>query len=274
MLRLIPIPSHWGFVGLPNRPLKRAKELSDQLGVFCEVKSAVANRTLAIVPCFNEGDSIAAVVKSIHANTQSCDVLVVNDGSRDCSATQARQAGAMVLDLPCNLGIGGAMQAGYQFALRRGYHYAIQVDGDGQHPSDSIDLLIANLQRGEADLVLGSRYVAYGRLKGRVSSLSRVLGGTLLSYWLKILSGVFVSDPTSGFRAMNRSALTLFAEEYPSDYPEPVSLLMLLRSSLTVCETPVCMKERVHGQSSIRSMQSGIYMIKVMWRMTLERAFR
>ena len=166
------------------------------------------------------------------------------------------------------------MQAGYQFAARKHYQCAIQVDGDGQHPTKEISTLLEVVRSGRADLVVGSRYVDVGRLKGRVSSLSRVFGGTILCYWLAVLSGKSIKDPTSGFRAMNRGVFTLFAREYPSDYPEPISLLMLLRRSFSICEVGVKMNERTQGTSSIRSLHSVLYMLKVIWRMTLERVFR
>jgi glycosyltransferase involved in cell wall biosynthesis len=235
--------------------------------------NSVPKSALAIVPCFNEEGSIAAVVSRLHA-IGVCDVLVVDDGSSDRTIREARAAGAQILQLPLNLGIGGAMQAGYCFAHRAGYEYAVQVDGDGQHPPEQISKLLAILESGSADFVVGSRYLDAGRIKGRVSSLSRVLGGTVLSYWLKLLCGLRITDPTSGFRAMNRRVIALFAQEYPSDYPEPICLLMMFRRRLRVAEVSVQMEERQQGVSSIRSFRTVVYMVKVMWRMALERIFR
>lgn len=227
-----------------------------------------------IVPSFNEELSIAKVVRGVTSRACVCDILVVDDGSADRTANFAAEAGARVVKLPFNLGIGGAVQTGYRFAEVQGYDVAVQLDGDGQHPAEEIERLIEPIVAGDADLVIGSRYFDQGRLQGNVSSLSRVVGSGVLSLAIMLLSGKRVCDPTSGFRAVGRPLIRRFAADYPIDYPEPVSLLWALTKRYAVLEIPVSMVPRAFGTSSIRSFRAIGYMIKVLWSMCLTRIYR
>lgn len=224
------------------------------------------------MPCFNEAESVAEVVRQIRGSSTTVDILVVDDGSADDTISRARQQGAIVAPLPINLGIGAAVQTGYRYARANNYDIAIQVDGDGQHPATEIARLIAPLLRGEADCAIGSRYVR-GLREGKVSSMSRVLGTQLLSWVIFLLSGKRISDPTSGFRAVNSKLIALFAADYPYDYPEPVSLLTILVKGRRVVEVAVRMAPRLYGRSSIRSLRSVLYMVKVTWTMCLKRIY-
>lgn len=216
-------------------------------------------RTLAVVPAYNEERAVGAVVREILA-TELADVLVVNDGSTDGTATRAKEAGARVLDLPFNLGIGGAVQAGYVFAVRHGYDAAVQIDGDGQHEAADLAEILAPLSRGEADFVLGSRYV--GMETYRATAFRR-FGMHVFSATVTAVTGQRLLDTTSGFRAAGRAALRYLAEHYPQDYPEVESLVLLKRAGFRVQEVECRFRERREGQSSITTARSFYYMAKV-----------
>lgn len=218
-------------------------------------------RVLIIVPAYNEAESIGDVLHSLHVACPDYDVAVVDDGSRDGTAQAVRESGtATLLRLPHNLGIGGAMQTGFKYAARRGYDIAVQCDADGQHPVDAIPQLIARLEQGDADVIIGSRYVAD---TGYRPSLIRRIGKSLLSRWIHLLIGGGITDTTSGFRAMNRRVILIFAEAYPEDYPEPEALVILHRHGLVAKEIPVQMRARQGGRTSIRPHGAVYYMIKV-----------
>ncbi|MFM1920620.1 MAG: hypothetical protein RLZZ303_2254 [Candidatus Hydrogenedentota bacterium] len=218
------------------------------------------SRVVVLIPAYNEEATITSVIASIREHAPSADIVVINDGSRDATARLVRESGAVLLDLPLNLGIGGGMQTGFKYALRNGYDIAVQCDADGQHPAESILSLVAKVDAGVADVVIGSRYVAD---TGYTPSLTRRVGKSLLSRWIDLLIGGGVTDTTSGFRAMNRRALEVFCETYPEDYPEPEALVILHRRGLKAAEVPVTMRERQGGESSIRAMGAAYYMIKV-----------
>ncbi len=218
---------------------------------------------LAIVPAYNEGGCIAATVQDIRRHAPDFDVLVVDDGSTDDTAARARAAGALVLRHPFNLGIGGAVQSGYQFALERGYDVAVQVDGDGQHDAREIPQLLAALrEQPEINMVTGSRFLTV--TDGYRSTVSRRLGIRLFARVLSLVTGRSVTDPTSGFRMCDRSGIELFARDYPHDYPEVEAVLMVHFHRLVSCEVPVRMRARQAGVSSIGSTASMYYMIKVL----------
>lgn len=227
-------------------------------------------RILAVVPAYNEEGNVGAVVRELVNLAPFLDVLVVDDGSLDGTAQEARLAGAMVLSLPANLGIGGAMRAGMSFALEKGYRRALQVDGDGQHDPSQVHLLLEPLQSGEADMVIGSRFLTAGGYK---PPWHRRLGTLLLSAAVKAVTGREATDTTSGFRAMNRRALAFLADNYPEDYPESESLVLMHLAGVRWIEVPVVMRSRSGGTSSIRSLSSIYYMIKVMSCIALD-AFR
>ena len=218
-------------------------------------------RILVILPALNEGRNIARAVRGIRERLPDVDVLVLDDGSIDDTASEARTAGAQVLELPYNLGIGAAVQAGFQLAQAHDYDIVLRNDGDGQHaPENNIDLL-ARLEPGDVDVVIGSRFIdAHGDYG---TPLLRRLGSAILAGLLTRIISQRVTDPTSGCAAFNRRAIDLFAQAYPHDYPEPEAIVMLHRSGLRQMEAPVRMIPRQHGDSSITPLRSVYYMIKV-----------
>lgn len=215
-------------------------------------------RSLVIIPAYNEEEAILETVRNVAA--AGYDYVVVNDGSRDGTLNLCRKNGVNVLDLPHNLGIGGAVQAGHKYAQRHGYDVDIQFDGDGQHDAAFLDDLVSKIEEGR-DLVIGSRYLA--SVNGFQSTAMRRLGKSMLSGVIRLVSGQVVTDPTSGFRACGRRAIDLFCIEYPTDYPEPESIVHALNNGLEVEEVPALMHERQGGTSSIGVFSSAYYMIKV-----------
>jgi glycosyltransferase involved in cell wall biosynthesis len=224
-------------------------------------------RTLVIIPAYNEESSIAQVIDQVKTYFSQGDILVVNDGSTDLTSKRARAGGALVLDLPFNLGIGGAMQAGYKYAYEKGIDIAVQVDGDGQHDPREIPKLLLALGEKEADLVIGTRFM---RPTGYRSPAMRRLGISIISNFISVLVGQRVTDSTSGFRAAGRRAIRLFAFDYPQDYPEPEVLLLLKKAGLKMVEVPVEMSQRVSGESSITKARSIYYMVKVLLAISVD----
>jgi glycosyltransferase involved in cell wall biosynthesis len=219
---------------------------------------------LAIVPAHNEAGAVGPTVSEIRRWAPEFDVLVVDDGSTDATVARARAAGATVLELPFNLGIGGAMQAGYLFARDHGYEVAVQVDGDGQHDPRFINDLLARLQSDAAvNMVTGSRFLdAEG--DGYRSSATRRVGIHVFSRVVSLITHRRVTDPTSGFRMTDRRGIELFARDYPHDYPEIEAILLIHAHHLESCEIPVTMRARTSGSSAISSGQSVYYMVKVL----------
>jgi len=216
-------------------------------------------KTLVLVPCYNEQSTIAELYHEIRDKTPY-DILVINDCSTDKSREILLREGIPHLDLPLNLGIGGGMQTGYRYALRNGYDVAVQVDGDGQHDPGQIVDILAPIERGEADLVIGSRYI---KKAGFQSSTMRRLGIGVFRVLIYCLCRKRITDATSGFRAANRKTMHLFELAYANDYPEPESNVLALKNKLRVCEVPVIMRDRQGGESSIKSLQPLYYMLKV-----------
>lgn len=217
---------------------------------------------IAIVPAYFEEDCIADVIGEIRAFDPAFDVVVVDDGSTDGTAAAAERAGAHVVKLPFNLGIGGAVQTGFRYAHENGYRLAVRVDGDGQHDPSQLGALLAPVEAGEADIVVGSRFA--GDQDGYKSSAARRFGITILARTVSIFVRRKVTDPTSGFQALNHKAIALFAADYPHDYPEVEAALMVHKHKLRMTEVPVQMRERAAGQSSIGALASVYYMVKVM----------
>jgi glycosyltransferase involved in cell wall biosynthesis len=218
-------------------------------------------KVLIIIPAYNEEASIERVIEEVGFYLPHADVLVVNDGSTDVTSRKARRSGAIVLDLPFNLGIGGAMQAGYKYADEKGYEIAVQVDGDGQHDPKEIPKLLDVLEKKEADVAIGSRFIGESLYKG---STMRKVGISILAQAISITIGQKVTDPTSGFRAASRRAIRLFARTYPQDYPEPEVLVLLSRFGLKVKEVPALVYQREFGESSITKIRAIYYMVKVL----------
>ena len=217
---------------------------------------------LAVVPAYNEAATVGHVVEQLRQVAPTYDVLVIDDGSTDATAGVAAAAGARVVRLPYNLGIGGAVQAGFVFAREHGYERMAQVDGDGQHDAGELRRLEEEMASAEVDMVCGSRFLSDDHKYP--SPISRRTGIHIFAFTLSRLVGQRVSDPTSGFRLYNRRAIALFATDYPHDYPEAEAVLMLHHHRLSMREVPVRMFRRGGGVSSISTGKSAYYMIKVM----------
>jgi glycosyltransferase involved in cell wall biosynthesis len=217
-------------------------------------------RALAIVPALNEELNLPRVLEGIRREAPEWDVCVIDDGSTDRTAAVAQEHGAVVLRLPLNLGIGGAVQTGYLWARDHDYDVAAQIDGDGQHDPSFLAAALDVIVAGQADVVVGSRRLGAG---GFQSTLLRRAGIRYLSWFLRLRCRVRVTDPTSGFRVAGRRAIALFAAHYPSDYPEPEAIALAVRNGLVLREIPVVMRSREHGQSSIGLFGTVYYLIKV-----------
>lgn len=213
-----------------------------------------------IIPAYNEELTIGDVIKGVKKLGHSYDAIVINDNSTDRTSEKASMEGAIVINLPYNLGIGGAVQTGFRYASIKGYDACVQVDGDGQHPPGEITKLLVPLFENQIDIVIGSRFTEATHYK---ISFMRGLGIKILSCFLKWTTGMNVKDTTSGFRAINKRAMELFSKTYPQDYPEPESLVIAHKKKLRVCEIPVEMNERMYGVSSITPLRAGYYMVKV-----------
>ena len=221
-----------------------------------------ANSYLAVVPAYNEAATVTSVLRSIREGLPGFDVVVVDDGSTDGTGDLAEDAGARVLRHPFNLGIGGAVQSGFTYALENGYDAMVQIDADGQHEPDQVSHLIAEMDRDPmVDMVCGSRFLTDS---GYPAPVSRRTGIHIFAFLLSRIVGQRVSDPTSGFRLYNRRAIALFARDYPHDYPEVEAVLMVHHHRLRMREVPVRMHTRGGGISSITSGKSIYYMVKVL----------
>ena len=228
----------------------------------------VNGKRLAILPAFNEEKNLPGLYRELRETAPEYDVLAVNDGSEDGTLACCRENGIPVLDLAVNLGIGGAVQAGYRYAAEHGYEIAAQVDGDGQHDPAFLGVMYEKLLSEDADMVIGSRFLEG---EGYQSTALRRRGIRYLSRLIRLLTGTAVTDPTSGFRMVRRPVIEAFAEDYPQDYPEPESLVRLLRQGKKVVEVPVRMRGRSGGASSIGKRASVYYLIKVTAAILLER---
>ncbi|HWN73894.1 MAG TPA: glycosyltransferase family 2 protein [Solirubrobacterales bacterium] len=222
------------------------------------------NRHLAIVPAHNEAGAIASTIASIHRWAPDFDVLVIDDGSTDNTGELAAAAGAKVLRMPYNLGIGGGMQAGYVYAKENGYQVAVQVDGDGQHDPRQIGDLLECLQADPGlNMVTGSRFLDDGG-EGFRSSAARRVGIRIFARVLSAITRQKVTDPTSGFRMTDRRGIELFANDYPIDYPEVEAIMLMHTHRLRSREIPVVMAPRQTGESTISGAGSVYYMVKVL----------
>lgn len=217
-------------------------------------------KTMIVIPAYNEGKSIYNVINSIKNSGVSVDVLVVNDGSRDETSDESKRAGGMVIDLPLNLGIGGAVQTGYIYAQRNGYDCVVQIDGDGQHDPKDLPKLLSIIENGQADMAIGSRFLEKTEYK---PPFFRKAGIVYFSKLVSLLTGQPVTDTTSGYRAVNKKVIGLFARYYPSDYPEVETIVYAANNKLKIQETVVDMKQRSAGISSITPLKSIYYAVKV-----------
>ena len=225
-------------------------------------------RTLIIIPAYNEANNISTVIEDLKENYPSYDYVIINDGSTDRTEDICRENGYPCINLPINLGIGGAVQTGYKYALENGYDVAVQMDGDGQHDPAFLDGMIKIIENDEAEAVIGSRFV---EKEGFQSSATRRFGIGFLSILGKILTGVRLKDITSGYRMVNRNLIRIYADDYPSDYPEPEAMIMAAIHGCRIKEYPVVMRERLGGTSSINLKRSVYYMIKVPIAMMIRR---
>ena len=217
-------------------------------------------RALVVVPAFNEAGNVERVLSEIRGLKDAPDVVVVDDGSLDGTASAAAEGGARVVRLPFNCGIGAAVQTGLRLALEEGYEFAARLDGDGQHDPRALCGLLAPLEAGRADFVIGSRYL---EREGFQSSAPRRLGSHWFSALLRLVCGQRISDPTSGLWAANRRATAVLAAEYASDYPEVDAVLHLVRQGCVITEVPVTMRARRAGRSTIDAPRAVYYMLKV-----------
>lgn len=217
-------------------------------------------KILVIIPAYNEDESIVNVVKSMMEQAPQYDYLVVNDGSTDDTLKLCRKEKFRYLDLPINMGIGGAVQAGYIYACKNGYDIAVQMDGDGQHDVAYLEKLLEPIMADEADVVIGSRFL---EKEGFQTSASRRAGINILSALIWITTGKRIKDVTSGYRAVNRMFIEIYSKDYPMDYPEPEAIVAAIMHLGRVREVPVQMRAREGGVSSITLKKSIYYMIKV-----------
>ncbi len=227
----------------------------------------MAPRTLVVMPCLNEAPRIAGLVTRIRALHPDVDVLVVDDGSGDDTGARAREAGAAVIRLPFNLGYGAALQTAYRHALDRGYDRVVQLDGDGQHPPEEIGGLLARLDEGDVHLVVGSRFL--GRADYAIPPLRRA-GMALFARLTSGLTGQAITDPTSGFQALDREVLRFYLRDfYPYDYPDADMLLRVHYAGLRFAESPVVMRAGPPGQSMHRGLRPVYYVYKLLLSMAL-----
>lgn len=225
-------------------------------------------KKLIIIPAYNESASIERTVQTIKEHAPEFDYIIINDCSTDSTLQICQDNDFPVIDLPLNLGIGGAVQTGYLYAYENDYEAAVQVDGDGQHDPAFLNEMVKHLEEHQLDMVIGSRFI---EMKGFQSSAIRRIGISYFSNLIKLLTGKRITDPTSGLRMVGKRVIKCFAKNYPKDYPEPESVVLILRKGMKVKEIPVVMKERQGGVSSISAGKSVYYMIKVTLAILVER---
>lgn len=225
-------------------------------------------KKIIIIPAYNEEENIERTVNAIQKSAQGFDYVIINDCSTDNTRKICEEKEFNIVNLPINLGIGGAVQTGYKYAYENGYDVEVQVDGDGQHDPEFLNTMADYLIEHQVDMVIGSRFI---EKKGFQSSITRRMGIQFFSKLIKVLTGKKITDPTSGLRMIGRNVMEIFSEDYPRDYPEPESVVAVLRRKMKVEEIPVIMKERTGGVSSISMKKSVYYMIKVTLAILIER---
>ena len=226
-------------------------------------------KKIVIIPAYNESASIVNTVRDIKDNAPGFDYIIINDRSTDNTLDICKQNNLNVLNLPLNLGIGGAVQTGYWYAYEKGYDIAVQFDGDGQHDAKYLNEMAEYLTKNSLDMVIGSRFIKY---QGFQSSGARRAGIKYFTFLIKFLTGKKITDPTSGYRMCNRKVIELFSNQYPKDYPEPETAVALIRRGMKIEEVPVIMRAREQGISSISPKKSIYYMLKVTLAIILERS--
>lgn len=228
-------------------------------------------KKLVIIPAYNERKSILKTVNDVLENAPGFDYVIINDCSTDETLKFCKEHGLNVVNLPINLGIGGAVQTGYLYALNHNYDMAVQFDGDSQHDASYLAQMSEYLAEHNLDMVIGSRFIDK---EGFQSSLMRRIGIKYFTVLIKILTGKTILDPTSGMRLVNRDVIEIYANDYPRDYPEPESVVSILNKGKQIAEVPVIMRERSAGISSISMGKSVYYMIKVTMAILMERLRR
>ncbi len=218
-------------------------------------------KILIVIPAYNEQNNILHVIRDIQETIPNVDILVINDCSLDGTSSYARLAeGVKVIDLPVNLGIGGTIQTGFQYASSQGYQYMVQVDGDGQHIPQEVDKLAQAMAESGCDMVIGSRFLDVQSFK---TTWARRMGIKIFYFLFKLLIRTEITDSTSGFRMYNSKSIAVLSRYYSSDYPEPDAIILLKKHGLQICEVGVEMRAREHGVSSITPIKSPYYMAKV-----------
>ena len=225
-------------------------------------------KKLVIIPAFNEEGNLDKTIRDIQENAPDFDYVIINDCSTDRTLELCRERGYSYLNLPVNLGIGGAVQTGYRYAYFHGYDVAVQFDGDGQHSARFLEEMVVKMEETGSDMVIGSRFI---EKEGFQSSALRRVGIQYFTVLIRILTGKTITDPTSGMRMINRRLLRKFTDDYPKDYPEPESVVTILSEKFKVTEMPVLMNEREEGVSSISMGKSIYYMIKVSFAILIAR---
>lgn len=225
-------------------------------------------KKLVIIPAYNESASILNTVRDILEHAKGFDYIIINDRSTDNTLEICRENGLNYVNLPLNLGIGGAVQTGYLYAYENGYDIAVQFDGDGQHDAKYLNEMAEYLVKQQKDMVIGSRFITH---EGFQSSSARLLGIKWFTFLIRLLTGKIITDPTSGYRMCNRRVITYFKDSYPKDYPEPETVVALLRRNVSIAEIPVIMRAREEGVSSISLKKSIYYMLKVTIAILIER---
>ena len=225
-------------------------------------------KKVVIIPAFNEEGNLDKTIRDIQENAPDFDYVIINDCSTDRTLELCRERGYSYLNLPVNLGIGGAVQTGYRYAYFHGYDVAVQFDGDGQHSARFLEEMVVKMEETGSDMVIGSRFI---EKEGFQSSALRRVGIQYFTVLIRILTGKTITDPTSGMRMINRRLLRKFTDDYPKDYPEPESVVTILSEKFKVTEMPVLMNEREEGVSSISMGKSIYYMIKVSFAILIAR---
>lgn len=218
---------------------------------------------LIVIPAYNEEKNISSLLETIRKKISEIDILVIDDGSTDCTARVAEKAGALVVKLPFNIGYGAALQTGFKYALMKRYQYVVQMDADGQHDPSSIKALLDEIRKEDVDVVIGSRF--FGNKEYKAPFLRRT-GIYIFGKIASIITGQSSTDPTSGFQALNRDAVRFYASPYyPVDYPDADVIIMLHRAGLRIREIPVTMHARKEG----KSMHSGLKPLYYIFKMFL-----
>ena len=230
-------------------------------------------KILLIIPAYNEQENILNVCKTIEQSDVEVDYVVINDGSTDNTLKILKENKLNHVNLVHNLGIGGAVQTGYKYALENDYDIAIQFDGDGQHDINYVETICEPIINGQADFCIGSRYIDEHTSNFKSTRIRR-FGKNIISAMINLFWKQKITDPTSGFRAGNKEVIKIFANEYPIDYPEPESTVTLLKKGYKVTERPVNMHERKAGKSFVNPWTSSLYMIKVSLAIIVDSIFR